>query len=118
VIGTEVTLTEINATGNTHNMTLPYNIFSNPKSHNVTLIKLLYKQKDIFPTGGNGVKIRRVSENIFNKQLRTADKEWCSSLVVRRELTTPYRERSACYGKSHRAPDVNGFFAACSTHVK
>ena len=32
----------------------------------------------------NGLEIRRVAANMLNKQLRTADKEWSSSLVVGR----------------------------------
>ena len=35
--------------------------------------------------------IWRVSANILNKQLRTADKEWSSSLGLGQMLTTPDR---------------------------
>jgi hypothetical protein len=34
--------------------------------------------------GGNGLQIWRVAANILNKQSRTADKEWSSSLGFRR----------------------------------
>jgi hypothetical protein len=34
--------------------------------------------------GGDGLQIWRVAANILNKQLRTADKGWSSSLGVQR----------------------------------
>jgi hypothetical protein len=32
--------------------------------------------------GGNGLQIWRIAENMLNKQLRTADKEWFSRFGV------------------------------------
>jgi hypothetical protein len=42
--------------------------------------------------GGDGLQIWRVAANILNKQSRTANKEWFSSLGVRRGATTPHRK--------------------------
>jgi hypothetical protein len=43
--------------------------------------------------GGEGLQIWRVAANILNKQSRTADKGWPSSLGVGRGLTTPHRKK-------------------------
>ena len=40
--------------------------------------------------------IWRVAANKLNKQSRTADKGWSSSLVLGEALTTPLRERKNC----------------------
>jgi hypothetical protein len=42
--------------------------------------------------GGDGLQIWRVAANILNKQSRTADRGWCSSLGVGRGLTTHHRK--------------------------
>jgi hypothetical protein len=39
--------------------------------------------------GGDGLQMWRVAANILNKQSRTADMAWSSSLGVGRGLTTP-----------------------------
>jgi hypothetical protein len=39
------------------------------------------------------LKIWRVAANILNKQYRTADKGWSSSLVVGRGVTTPHLKK-------------------------
>jgi hypothetical protein len=39
--------------------------------------------------GGDGRQIWRVAANILNKQSRTADREWSSSLWVRRGANNP-----------------------------
>jgi hypothetical protein len=44
--------------------------------------------------GGKGLQIWRVAANILNKQSRTADKGWPSSLGVWRALTTPHRKKN------------------------
>jgi hypothetical protein len=41
---------------------------------------------------GDGFQIWRVAANILNKQSRTAEREWPSTLVVGRGLTTPHRK--------------------------
>jgi len=48
--------------------------------------------------------IWRVAANILNKQSRTADKEWSSSLGGLGELlTTPHRKNVSCYEMFTRA---------------
>jgi hypothetical protein len=42
--------------------------------------------------GGEGLQVWRVAANILNKQSRTADKGWSSSLGIGRGLTTPHRK--------------------------
>ena len=41
--------------------------------------------------------IRRVAAVILNKQSRTADKEWSSSLGLGEVLTTPHRKNMSLY---------------------
>jgi len=41
--------------------------------------------------------IWRVAANILNKQSRTADNGWSSSLGVPELLTTPHRKNEPCY---------------------
>jgi hypothetical protein len=43
--------------------------------------------------GGDGFKIWRVAANILNKQSRTDDKGWCSSLGLGVWLTTPHHKK-------------------------
>ena len=43
----------------------------------------------------------RVEANILNKQSRTADKGWSSSLGVGRVLTTPHRKKSIMLRNIH-----------------
>jgi hypothetical protein len=45
--------------------------------------------------GGDGLQIRSVAANILNKQSRTSDKGWSSSLGVRRgsNNSSPYKIR-------------------------
>jgi hypothetical protein len=52
---------------------------------------------------------RREAVNILNKQSRTADKGWSSSLRLIVELTTPHRKKWACYENSKEASDLDGF---------
>jgi hypothetical protein len=42
---------------------------------------------------GHGLQIWRVAANIFNKQPRTADKGWSSSLGLGMGLTTPHGKK-------------------------
>jgi hypothetical protein len=58
--------------------------------------------------GGEGLQIWRVDASILNKQLRTADKGWSSSLGLGRGLTTPHRKKIVCYEMSQRALDLDG----------
>jgi hypothetical protein len=60
--------------------------------------------------GGEGRQIWRVTANILNKQSRTADKGWPSSLGVGRGLTTPHREKTVRYEMLQRASDFDGCF--------
>jgi hypothetical protein len=41
--------------------------------------------------GRGGLQIPRVAANMFNKQSRTADKQWSSSLGIFRVANTPQR---------------------------
>jgi hypothetical protein len=47
--------------------------------------------------GGESLQIWRVAANILNKQSRTADKGWSSSLGVGVGLTTPHCTEVICY---------------------
>jgi hypothetical protein len=49
-----------------------------------------------------GLQIWRIAANILNKQSRTADKWWPSSLGVGRGLTTPHRKNKVT--KSYKGP--------------
>jgi len=50
----------------------------------------------------------RVAANILNKQSRTADKGWSSSLGGLGEvLTTPHRKNISCYEMFSRASDLD-----------
>jgi hypothetical protein len=51
--------------------------------------------------GGDVLQIWMVAVNILNKQSRTADKGWSSSLGV--GLTTPHRKKYTCYERSQEA---------------
>jgi hypothetical protein len=44
--------------------------------------------------GKEGLQIQRVAANTLNKQSRTADKGWSSSLGVRRRANNPHRKKS------------------------
>jgi hypothetical protein len=44
--------------------------------------------------GGDNLQIWRIAANISNKQLRTSDKGWSSSLWVGRGLRTPHRKET------------------------
>jgi hypothetical protein len=67
---------------------------------------LIFKQSPRVADGGDGLQIWRVAENSLNKQLRTADKWWYSSLDVElgAENSSPYR--TGCYDMLHRASEV------------
>jgi hypothetical protein len=54
--------------------------------------------------GGDDLQMWRVAVNILNKQLRTADKGWSSSLGVE-GLTTPYR-KNQLVTKCHKRPRI------------
>jgi hypothetical protein len=47
--------------------------------------------------GREGLQIWRVAANTLNRQSRTADKGWPSSLGVERGLTTPHRKKVRRY---------------------
>jgi hypothetical protein len=52
--------------------------------------------------GGGGLQIWRVAVNILNKQPRTADKGWCSSLRMGVGLTT--HSKNKLVTKDHKKP--------------
>jgi phage shock protein PspC (stress-responsive transcriptional regulator) len=52
------------------------------------------------------LQLWRVAANILNKQQRTNDKGWSSSILHRKKLI--------CYEKSNRASDLDGFFGGLS----
>jgi hypothetical protein len=58
--------------------------------------------------GGNGLQIWRVPAKILNKQLRTADKGWSSSLGLGVGLTTTHHKKLSCYENSQEASDMRG----------
>jgi hypothetical protein len=60
--------------------------------------------------GGDGLQMRRVPANILNKQSRTANKVWSSSLGVGRGLTTPQHKKYACYEMSKTVSDFDSSF--------
>jgi hypothetical protein len=62
--------------------------------------------------GGDALQFWRVAANILNKQSRTADKGWFSSLGVGRGAnnSSPYKKK-ACYEISTAASDLDGFLA-------
>jgi hypothetical protein len=60
--------------------------------------------------GGEGLQIWRVAANILNKQSRTADKGWPSSLGVGLGRTTPHRKKETRYEMLKMALELNGCF--------
>jgi hypothetical protein len=58
---------------------------------------------------GDGLQIRRAAANILNKQSRTADRAWPSSLRVGRGLTTSTVKKYICCEVCTRASEINGF---------
>jgi hypothetical protein len=60
--------------------------------------------------GGEGLQIWRVASNILNKQSRTADKGWPSSLGLGGGLTTPHLKKIVRYEMSQKASDLDGCF--------
>jgi hypothetical protein len=52
----------------------------------------------------------KVAANIFNKHLRTNDKGGPPSWGFGVGLTTPQHKKQACYKKSERTLDLDGFF--------
>jgi hypothetical protein len=57
--------------------------------------------------GGDGLQIWRVAANVLNKQSRTADRGWSSSLGG---LKPPTIKPLICYATFQRASDQDGFF--------
>jgi hypothetical protein len=55
--------------------------------------------------GGDGLQMWRIASNILNKQHRTADRGWSSSLGVGRVLAIPHHKTLTCYETYHTAPD-------------
>ena len=51
--------------------------------------------------------IWRVAANILNKQSRTADKGWSSSLEIGEVLTTPYHKNCSCYKTDEHASSLH-----------
>jgi hypothetical protein len=73
--------------------------------------------------GGDDLQILRVAAKILNKQSRTADKGWSSSLGVGRGANnTSPQKKKACYEMSQRASDLDEnikedeMCRACSTN--
>jgi hypothetical protein len=58
---------------------------------------------------GERPTIRRVAVNIWNKQTRTVDKEWSSSLGLEEGLTTPHRKNWHSYETSTPATFLNHY---------
>jgi hypothetical protein len=52
--------------------------------------------------GGDGLQIWRVTANVSNKQSRTADEGWYSSVGMEERLTTRHCKNPACYEMLHR----------------
>jgi hypothetical protein len=62
-----------------------------------------------FADGGDGLQLWRVAENILNKQSRTADKGWSSSLgALGDRITSPRRKKTPCYKMLHTASELAG----------
>jgi hypothetical protein len=62
--------------------------------------------------GRDDLKHWRLPANILNKQPRTNDKEWSSSLGVGRGVNNPPPtvKKEVCYEIINRASDLDGFF--------
>jgi hypothetical protein len=58
--------------------------------------------------GGDGLQIWRVSANILNKQLRTADKGWSSSLGAGRWANDSSQKKLSLLRSITK--DLDGFF--------
>jgi hypothetical protein len=58
---------------------------------------------------GDGLQIWRVAANILNKQSRTADRGWPSSLGVGRGLTIPAVKHYICCEVCTRTSEMDGF---------
>jgi hypothetical protein len=52
--------------------------------------------------GGDALQFWREAANILNKQSRTADKGWSSSLGLGVGLITPRRKKQTCYENSKK----------------
>jgi hypothetical protein len=59
---------------------------------------------------GDGLQIWRVTANVLNKHLQTADEGWSFSLGLAEGLTTHHRKKSACYEVSHKASELDRFW--------
>jgi hypothetical protein len=57
--------------------------------------------------GGEGLQIRRIAATVLNKQSRTADKGWSSSLGVGRWATTPHLKKVISYEMFQSASDLD-----------
>jgi hypothetical protein len=61
--------------------------------------------------GGDGLQIWRVAANVLNKQSRTADRGWSSSLGVGRGANNPPTVNPLiCHKTESTAPDQDGLF--------
>jgi hypothetical protein len=60
--------------------------------------------------GRDGVQLWKLATNILNKQPRSNDKGWSSSLGLGVGLTTPHRKEQIRYEKLNKASDLDGFF--------
>jgi hypothetical protein len=60
--------------------------------------------------GEDGLQIWRVPAKTLNKQSRTADRRWSSSLGVGRGNKPAVKKKSACYEIFNSASDLDGFF--------
>jgi hypothetical protein len=67
--------------------------------------------------GGHDLQIWKVAANILSKQSQTADKEWPSSLEVRRGANKSQLKEFVCYEVSQRVSDLDGFFGQ-TTYAK
>jgi hypothetical protein len=59
---------------------------------------------------GDGLQMQRVAAYTLNKQLRTADKGWSSSLEVGRGANKSSPKKSSYTEMLHRASELDGFF--------
>jgi hypothetical protein len=60
--------------------------------------------------GGDGLQRCRIAVNILNKQSRTADRGWVSSLGVGQGADTTPPKKTACYEVFNTTSDLDGFF--------
>jgi hypothetical protein len=66
--------------------------------------------------GGDGLQIWRVAANMLNKQSRTADIGWYSSVGVGRGANKSSPYKATRYEMCHRASDLEGWLKTGISH--